>query len=57
VARAVAGGAILGAASFLGIWATTSELKPLIIAFGTPFLGTLVTRGVAEGWIDTAKKS
>ena len=56
VLRAMLGGFVLGASTFLGVWATTSELKPLIIAFSTPFFGTIATRGVAEGWWDTAKK-
>ena len=51
--RALAGGIVLGAASFLSVWATTNEVKTLVVAFGTPFFGAIVTRGMAEGWLDT----
>ena len=56
IVRAVAGGAVLGLASFTAVWATTDELKTLVVAFGTPFIGNIVTRGAAEGWWDTVRK-
>jgi len=53
--RAAGGGAVLGLSTFLAAWATTDEVKTLVLAFGTPFLGTIITRGAVEGWWDTAK--
>jgi len=55
ILRAIIGGLVLGGASFLAVWATTDEVKTLVIAFGTPFLGTIATRGMSEGWWDTVK--
>ena len=53
--RAGLSAALLGTASFLGVWATTDEVKTLVIAFGTPFVGTLVTRLGVEGAVDSKK--
>lgn len=53
--RALAGGTVLGMSTFWGIFATTQELAPLLVAFNVPFWGVLAQRGVAEGWWDTFK--
>lgn len=53
--RAVIGGVSVGLLTFFGVWATTNDLKSLLIAFNTPFWGIIVQRGVAEGWWDTVK--
>lgn len=55
VMRAAGGGTLYGLAAFLAIWAQTGDVKLLITAFGTPFLSTIIVRGVAEGWWDTIK--
>lgn len=56
IIRAVVGGIVLGAGTFFGIWATTDDVKTLLIAFNGPFWGTIATRGAAEGWWDTTKR-
>ncbi len=50
--RALVSAALVGASTFLALWLTTDELKPLIIGTLTPVVGVLSARFAAEGWID-----
>ncbi len=54
-ARAIVGGVITGAISFLGIWQTTDELKVLITAGVLPFLTYIGARLGIEGPLDNWK--
>ena len=54
-ARAVLGSFILGGLGLLAMWATTDEVKVLIIAGLTPFLTNLGLRFGFEGFIDVRK--
>ena len=53
--RAVATAFVVGALAFLTLWATTDELKPLLIGSLTPALTVLATRLGVEGTIDSRK--
>jgi len=53
--RAVVSAVIVGGLGFLTVWATTDELKSLIIAGLVPALTVLATRLGIEGSIDAAK--
>ncbi len=50
--RALLSAGLVGASTFLALWLTTDELKPLIIGTLTPVIGVLSARFAAEGWID-----
>lgn len=53
--RALYQAVILGLTTALTVWATTDEVKTIIIAAGTAFLGPLALRGVVEGAIDSQR--
>ena len=54
--RGLLTGILLGASATLAIWSQTDDGKTLAIAGLTPFIGALLTRFAAEGFIDTAGK-
>ena len=54
--RAIIGASLIGAAAFLVMWSQTDEVKVLVIAGLTPFIGHLALRFGVEGVIDTGKK-
>jgi hypothetical protein len=51
--RAAVGGLILAASMFLTAYTQSNQLKPALLSAGATFVGYLILRGVAEGWIDT----
>ena len=54
--RAIIGASLIGSAAFLAMWSQTDEVKVLVIAGLTPFIGHLLLRFGIEGVIDTGKK-
>lgn len=54
--RALLTAALLGAAGFLAVWAQTDEVKVLVTAGLTPFVGTLLMRLGVEGYADRPPK-
>ena len=55
--RAIVGASLLGASAFLAMWSQTDDVKVLLIAGLTPFIGHLLIRFGIEGVIDTGKRS
>jgi len=53
--RGVATAILLGAAGALAMWSQVDDLKQIVIAGATPFIGTLLTRVLGEGFIDSPK--
>jgi hypothetical protein len=54
--RALIIAVLSGVATALTTWATTDELKPIIIAGGTAFLTPLIARFGGEGTYDTRRQ-
>ena len=54
--RAIVVASLIGAAEFLAMWSQTDEVKVLVIASLTPFIGHILLRFGIEGVIDTVKK-
>ena len=40
----------------LGVYATTDDTKPIVVAFGFAFLGALGIRGGVEGLVDAGRQ-
>lgn len=50
--RSIIGGVVIGFTAAISVYATTDELKPVVIAFASAFLGSAAVRGLAEGKYD-----
>ena len=50
-------GALTGASTALATWATSGDLKTILIAAGTAFLAPLIVRAGGEGYFDTGRAS
>ena len=55
--RGVILGLLTGAATGLSTWATTGDLKAIMIAAGTAFLAPLIVRAGGEGTFDNGRAS
>ena len=54
--RALLTAVLVGISGFLATWATTSDVKTLVIAALTPAIAVLMARFGVEGAIDTRAK-